>query len=298
MRPIAAWVFAGFLSTLAFAGEAVTESGLTAAQIVEKNVAARGGLEAWRKIQTMVWVGHVETANAAMSGMPFVLELKRPDKTRFEIRAQNQVSARIFDGSHGWKLHPTGNGRPGVQPYTSEELKLARDGQVIDGPLIDYEAKGNAVALDGVDEVEGRKAYRLNVKIPSGVGHHVWVDAETFLDIKSDRVSHNAFGQSGTVVMYYRNYRTIEGIQIPSMIETGGDTTKATDKMVIDKIALNPPLEDRTFAKPSVPGQRHVVSVGADPVPMTRRAAPQIPSLPPRLSRPPPEAAPGSVGGQ
>ena len=93
--------------------------------------------------------------------------------------------------------------------------------QVIDGLLIDHQAKGIAVALDGVDEIEGRKAYRLGVKLPSGVSHHVWIDAETFLDIKYDRVSRNALGRSATTWVSYRDYRTIDGLQIPSVIELG-----------------------------------------------------------------------------
>jgi hypothetical protein len=280
MRRIAGWALAACLSisTLANAGEPVAAPGLTAAQIVEKNAAARGGLEAWRKIQTMVWVGHVESANAAGSRLPFVLEQKRPNKTRFEITADKQKSVRIFDGANGWKLRPGSSGKPELQPYTAEELKFAQDAQVIDGPLMDYAAKGVAVTLGGVDEVEGRKAYRLNVRLPSGVTHRVWIDAQSFLDLKLDRVSRNPLGQTGTVSVYYRNYQTIEGLQIPLTIETGAATAKATDKLVIDKIALNPPLEDQMFAKPRVPGaRRNAVTVDTrvpQAVPRTVRPAP------------------------
>ena len=279
MRRIPGWALAACLSTLASAGEPVTVADLTAAQIVEKNVVARGGLEAWRKIQTMVWVGHIETANAAGSRLPFVLEQKRPDKTRFEIMAGiSQKSLRVYDGTHGWKLRTSSSGKPELQPYTADELNFARDAPVIDGPLIDDVAKGVAVTLGVVGEVEGRKAYRLNVRLPSGVSHHVWIDAETFLDVKMERETRNASGQPVTVSVYYRNYRTFEGLQIPATIETGAATSNAMDKLVIDKIALNPPLEDRMFAKPGVPGaRRNAVTVdtrAAAAVPQTVRPAP------------------------
>src|SRR4029077_2001683 len=39
---------------------------LTAKQIVANNVKARGGLEAWRKIETMILSGHLVTGNQAM----------------------------------------------------------------------------------------------------------------------------------------------------------------------------------------------------------------------------------------
>src|ERR1700676_4392612 len=53
---------------------------LTATQILDRNVAARGGLEAWRKIQTLAWMGHMESVNATMPRIAFVLQEQRPNK--------------------------------------------------------------------------------------------------------------------------------------------------------------------------------------------------------------------------
>jgi len=266
MTRIALWVIAGCLSAFVFAGEQTLEleHGLTAAQIVAKNEVARGGQDAWRKIQTMVWVGHVDSANAPAQNLPFVLALKRPNKTRFELTVLNQMAVRVFDGKEGWKLRPSGSGGADIRPYTMDELKFARDEQVIDGPLIDYEAKGVSVTLDGVDQVEGHDAYRLGVRLPSGVNRHVWIDARTFLDVKVDRQSRSALGQPVTVEVMYRNYRNIDGLQIPLMIESGIATSEKKDKLVIDKISLNPPLEDFMFAKPTAQGLRNSASIGVD----------------------------------
>ena len=267
--------------------DSVLAAELTVEQIIEKNIAARGGVEAWQKIQTMVWVGHIESANAPAAKMPFALEQKRPNKTRFEIKAQNQVSQRIFDGTNGWTVRLSASGKPEVLPFTNAELGFARDGQGIDGPLVEYAAKGVAITLDGIDEVEGRKAYRLNVRLPSGVSDHLWIDAQNFLDIKYGRQLRNALGQTGTVSVFYRNYRIIEGVQIPLTIETGTDTAKVPDRMVIDNVALNPPLEDPMFAKPQMPGQRNAVTVDTrSPSPQSRPTAWAPPSAFPGPARP------------
>jgi hypothetical protein len=270
------WVLLICIPSLAVAGDPAPEYGLSADQIVEKNVAARGGLDAWRKVQSMVWVGHIDSANAPVPNLPFALVQQRPNKTRFEIKVQNQISLRVYDGAHGWKVRPTSGGKPALQPYTGEERSFAVNGQSIDGPLMDYQAKGVTVALDGIDEVEGHKAYRLNVNPPTGTGHHVWIDATTFLDVKSDREYRDAHGHSGMLSVFYRNYKTIDGLQIPLMIESGLDIAKASDKMVIDKVVLNPPLDATAFAKPNIPGRGNVVS--AIETPHTDRTA--------RLSRP------------
>jgi hypothetical protein len=287
MRKCLICALAGCVSTAAVANVPDVASELTAAQIIEKNVAARGGAEAWRKIQSMVWIGHIDRASAGAPSLPFVLEQKRPNKTRFEIKARDQIGVRIYDGAQGWKQRPASNGKPELQPFTAGELRFARDGLGIDGPLMDYQAKGIVATLDGTDEVEGRKSYRLNVRLPSGAIQHVWIDAQTFLEVKSDRQSRNASGQTGTVSVYYRDYRTMEGLQIPFTIESGAGTGKVTDKMMIDRISLNPPLDDRVFAKPNLPGQRNPASTD------TRRAVQPPPSLPLGLARSNPRAVPG-----
>src|SRR6266478_8724476 len=83
--------------------ERVSAAEIFAAEIVAKNVAARGGLDAWRKVETMVWIGHIQSTRAPSPSMQFRLEQKRPSKTRLEISALNEKSMRVFDGVQGWK---------------------------------------------------------------------------------------------------------------------------------------------------------------------------------------------------
>ncbi|AOJ09941.1 hypothetical protein WS71_21980 [Burkholderia mayonis] len=267
MKRIGLWVFAGCAAAVVFASEQIPAPSLSADQIVERNIAAKGGLDAWRKIQTMVWIGRVDSANAPVQDLPFVIALKRPNKTRFEINFMNRKAVRVFDGRQGWKLSPGGfGGGAEAQPYTVDELQSARDEQVIDGLLIDHEAKGVGVTLDGVDRVAGRSAYRLGVKLQSGMTRHVWIDAETFLDVKSDRVARDARGQPLTVEVTYGNYRNVDGLQIPLTIESNVASAGRRDRLLIDKVSLNPPLEDVMFDKPGRPGRHNkVIDVDASP---------------------------------
>ena len=267
MTRIALWVLIGCLTAAVYASEQIPGHALSAEQIAEKNVAARGGLDAWRKVQTMVWFGHVDSANAPAQDLPFVLALKRPNKTRFELTVLNRNSVRVFDGKEGWKLSPSTMGGPNLRPYTMDESTSARDEQVIDGPLIDHEAKGVSITLEGVDKVDGHDAYRLAAKLPSGVTRHVWIDAETFLDVKVDREVRGPRGQRVIVEVSYSNYRNVDGLQIPLTIESGATASANKDKLMIDKVSLNPPLEDVIFAKPASSGRRNSVSINVDAIP-------------------------------
>ncbi|MEX3858883.1 hypothetical protein AB3X94_33370 [Paraburkholderia sp. BR10923] len=236
-------------------------------EIVARNAEARGGADAWRKIMSMEWVGHVDSPNAPASNLPFMLTLKRPDLTRFEVTAANQMIVHVFDGKEGWKVRPSGSAGPDVRPYTSDEVKFARDAQVIDGPLLDHAAKGIDVALEGTDKIEGRDTYRLSLRLPSGATRHVWVDAQNFLDVKSDREARGPSGQPAIVEVMYRDFRDVDGVRIPFVIESGPVGTDRKDRLVIEKVTLNPPLDRLTFAKPVWQGRHASVTIGADTSP-------------------------------
>lgn len=261
---------------------------LSAEQIVARNAAARGGLEAWRKVQTMLWTGHIESVHATVPSMQFILAQQRPNSVRFEINALGEKTVRVFDGSQGWKLRPA-HGRPEAQPYSSEELQFEQEGPGIDGVLMDCAARGSSVEVQGVDEIDKRDAYHLVVHSASGETQHVWVDAKTFLEIRYDRPARAAGGASRTVSVVYRDYKATEGLQIPSVIETGVGSGNTPDKMVIEKVLLNPPLDALTFSEPGAHRKPH-----AQP-----QAAASLASLfqqrhrrPPRVGLPPPSTSP------
>jgi hypothetical protein len=230
---------------------------LTARQIVAKNVKARGGLDAWRKVNTMVSIGHLETGNPSAPRVPFVLQQSRPNKTHFEVHVHEKTSVRVFNGVEGWKLRPTRGGGSEPLAYTVAEIEAARDAPGMDGPLIDYQAKGIAIDYDGTDEVAGKKAYRLLVKWPSGTIRRWWVDAASFLDVKYERGSHTPTGQVATVTVSFANYKSTDGLQIPLSIVTGQENGKEKESMMIEQIFLNRPISDKVFSQPHAPVLRH-----------------------------------------
>ncbi len=254
---------------------------LSATQIVDKNAAARGGVDAWRKIQTMVWTGVLQSSHAEVPSMLFVMQQERPNKSRFDIDALGQKTVRIFDGTRGWTAKPGPGGRDDIEPFSAEAVAFARSGQVIDGQLIDYQAKGNLVRLEGIDQIRGHAAYRLGVHLSTGEVDHVWIDTQSFLDLRYDRPFTSAAGTT-TVSVFYGNYKTVQGLKIPYLIETGGVKGMPPDKMVIEKVMLNAPVDARTFARPGTPLPRGGVM---------RRAA-----LPRAIS--PTRTTPGPVTGQ
>jgi len=235
----------------ALLGSASTQalSGLTASQLVDKNVAAKGGVQAWRSIQAITFSGKMDAGGKSKSQLPFVLEKKRPRKTRVELAFKNDTAVQTYDGVNGWKLRPY-LGRKTVEPYSTDELKAAGFESELDGPLVDYSAKGNKVELEGVEKVENQDAYKLKVTMKGGQVQHMWLDAGTFLEAKVEGTPRRMDKKMRPVSIYLRDYRSVNGVKVPYVIETAVEGNKDTHKILIESVVVNPKLDDALFAKP------------------------------------------------
>ena len=266
---------------------------LSAAEVITKNVAARGGLQAWRAVQTMSLSGKTgaggnqrATLQVPTQGqitavtrkteqsplpsrrveevyLPFLMELARPHKMRFELQFAGQTALQVYDGVNGWKLRPYLN-RLEVEPYTADEMKVASIQSELDGPLVDYAAKGTRIESDGIEKVEGRDTYKLKLTLKSGDVTHVWVDAQTFLETKFEGQPRRLDGVYHPVEVYYRDYRNVNGLEIPFVLETRvlpvtktamglRDTPVPPEKTLIDKVVINPKFDAGRFSKPETP---------------------------------------------
>jgi hypothetical protein len=226
---------------------------LTAEQIVNKNVEARGGLRAWREIQTMTIAGKMDAGGKQNVQLPFVMRLKRPRMSRLEIDFAGKTALQVYDGKNGWKVRPF-LGRSEVEPYTAAELEVAAEQAELDGLLIDHEAKGIKVELTGEESVEGHDAYKLKITMRDEQVRHLWVDAHTFLEVKIEGFPRKLNGKMHSVETYYRNYASVGGLMIPFVLETVVEKVKPSRKITIETVTLNPILDDRAFAKPEISG--------------------------------------------
>jgi hypothetical protein len=57
-------------------------------------------------------------------------------------------------------------------------------------------------------------------------------------------------GRMRTVWVYQRDFRSVQGLMVPFVLETAVDGYKDTHKMIIEKVGLNPVLDDSLFVRP------------------------------------------------
>ena len=224
--------------------------GLTAQQIVERNVRARGGLEAWRAVNTLKMSGEMGAGGKTEAMLPFVLSLKRPLKSRLEITFAGKNAVQVYDGTQGWKLRPFLN-RDDVEPFKPDELESAASQAELDGPLVDYARKGTRIELAGTEQVEGKKTYKLKLTLKNGAKRFLWVDASTFLERKISGDPRKLDGRPRSVEIFSRDYRTVGGLKMPFVLETVVEGVKQSHKVVVRTVKVNPLLEDALFAKPT-----------------------------------------------
>ena len=235
---------------------------LTAAQIVERNVNARGGLAAWKAVQAMSWSGkmgaggttymtvspkgQLQQKERAEMQLPYRLEFKRPLQSRLELDFHGQTAVQVYDGVKGWKRRPY-LGRDEWQPYSADELQQAAAEPGIDGYLIDYASKGTKVESAGTDMVEGHPAYKLKMTRKDGQVRQVWVDGQSFLDLKVDGAPRRLDGKLHAVTVFLRDYRSEHGLMIPHLQETVVQGVAKTEKVTIESVTVNPQLDDARF---------------------------------------------------
>jgi hypothetical protein len=140
--------------------------------------------------------------------------------------------------------------RSGVLPYTPEQLKAAALESDLDGPLVDYAAKGSKVEMEGTQMIAGKTNYILKVRLNNSLALHVWVDAQSFLETKEEGPPRRLDGKLHPTATYFSDYRKVDGLMIPFTMETEVEGVKQTESIQIESVKVNAKLEDALFTKP------------------------------------------------
>ena len=219
-------------------------------EIVKKAIDARGGIEKIKAVQSERITGQISFAQGIEGTL--VLELKRPHKLYSEISVEGQKVLRIYDGkSAGWTVNPfTGN--KDATEMSAEELKEMPDESDGDGPLVDYKAKGSKVELVRKEDAEGKPVYRLKITGQTGDVRSYLIDGATFLTRKWEGIR-KVGDQDLPWECTLSDYREVQGLKFPFKIDQGSPGTEYRQTLTVEKIEINPKIDESHFAKPVVP---------------------------------------------
>jgi protein SCO1 len=251
------------------------------ADIAAANAKARGGIDAWRAVSTLSERGRIEHGQLArptsrhakaqvgsrelQEALPFMLQLKRPHKMRVEMSLGDTKALQLFDGAMGYLLQPSPTG-PLIRRYTPDEAAASAEQVDPEGPLLDAAAKGTAVTLDGEDTVEGRRTYKLGLTLHNGLQRHLWIDADTYLDVKIDG-TRIIDGHPWPVETYFYDWRQTGGVKLPYRVETAIDDVRTSSRIIVERVLVNTPVDDSEFSLPVAKQSAPAAVVATVPAP-------------------------------
>jgi len=220
----------------------------TVDELVSKNVEAKGGANALQTLQSLRLTGKL-LVNQGQIELAYLETKKRPDEVRTEASLQGMTQIQAYDGKEGWRVSPF-FGRKDPERMSADDVKALVEDAEIDGPLVDWKAKGSSVEYLGTEDVDGTPAHKLKVVRKNGDVSFVYLDPDHFLEIRvvTQRMRHGAYEEVETDL---GDYEKAGGVFVPTSIDSGRKGAPDKQRIIIDKVEANGPVDDSIFHFPS-----------------------------------------------
>jgi hypothetical protein len=219
----------------------------SADSIVQRYIAARGGLARLHAIHSIIYRG--EYHEGASQFHRAVMGLLRPYyKLVGDPENPSHTFAEGYDGS-AWEFY----GDPGVVVRTVGAASSAgRHATAIDGPLVDYAERGWTITLEGIDTIAGQPAYRIRVRMLDGFEQLEFVDTASSLLVAERKVAPiHAFGTAVASEERLSDYRPVGGVLFAF---THREVELATGRVLNENhwtsITVNHALDPAVFSPP------------------------------------------------
>src|SRR5687767_13521020 len=223
----------------------------TADEIIEKHLAAMGGREALGRIRTRISTGSITltTAGGPVSGTVESFA-KAPNRSRTLITldltalgAGKIVNDQRFDGTAGYIIDSFNGNRD----ITGSQLEALRN-TAFPTAWLDYRARGLSIALSGKESIGDRPTFVLETTPKTGPRVRSWVDAETFLVLKTS-VTINSPGVGDIEqINEFSDFRTVDGVKVPFVVKSVNAVQTAT--ATLTTVRHNVEIDDASFVKP------------------------------------------------
>ena len=211
----------------------------TADEIVAKHITAIGGVDNWKKVNSMR-----QEATLSVQGMdiPVVITAVHNKATKQEYTVMGMTGYSIITSEGGWNFNPM-QGQTKPEPITQDELKYGKDNLDLQGDFVDYKAKGHTIQLMDKEDIEGVECFKIKLSRKSGNESIFFFDPKTYYIVRtSSKMSAN--GQEVESVVNMSNYQKLpEGIVIAYTIES----TAVPAPITVTKVIVNGKIDEAVF---------------------------------------------------
>jgi len=228
----------GLLAFVALSTEAQT-----ADDIIQKYAKAMGGLDNINKIKTVKMSG---TVSAQGMDLPLTIQIINGKAMRSDVEVMGQAVVNSYKDGKGWKINPFA-GAATATDATDVELGDMKAQSSLASQLMDYKARGYKAELQGQEDVNGAKAYKIKLTEPGNKETIYYVDATTYMAVKIVG-KRNVMGQDMEIESYLNDPKEFGGIKFNTAIvqKAGGQTFQ---EIHFEKIEVNVPVDEKIFDK-------------------------------------------------
>lgn len=229
----------------------------TAAELVAKNLAARGGAEALAAIHTYVTKGELRFPGDFKLAYTETRARLDPatdnSAVRVDASLQGLTVIQAYDGQTGWRVNPF-EGRKDAERMGADESRALADEALIDGALLSANIKGSKVDYLGREDIDGTNTYKLRISKTDGTTFTYYLDPDVYLEIKILE-NRTIRGAEAETEYDLGDYERVDGVYFPFSIASGPRNSADSDKQVITIAsgAANVDVSPALFAMPAAP---------------------------------------------
>jgi len=221
----------------------------TAAEVMERHIAALGGREKLAGLKSLMAVG---TMKGMGTDLPVRLFWATRNRLRIELSMQGNVVIQVFDGSTAGNFLTTpSTGYQERLPMTADEGRdLARNAAEFDlTDFLAYDRDGATVELQGRQPLDGREVFKIRWTRRSGDAAVLFIDANTFLEVRREslvRVS----GVEYETESKGSDFRDVSGLMVPFRQESRPKGASEGVVLEFTRFEINPQILDTAFVRP------------------------------------------------
>lgn len=211
-------------------------AGATADKVLDSYIQAVGGRANLEKIKDLTVRSTITSSGANLT---YTQYFKGPDKMVQSIRLGDlEIQKTIINGSRGKVISQ--DGTKVMSPEEVQEQKI----QYGLNSFLRYNALGVKKNLSTLERINGRRAYRLELELPTGQQLLQYYDLETGLRIREVMVTATELGNA-TQVTEVKDYREVGSVKVPYLTQLrAGNQLISTN---VQSVEVNKNLKDDLF---------------------------------------------------
>lgn len=247
-------IASGALMALLLAGTAQAQPAVTptAADIVARNLAARGGAAAFSGLKSLTLDGKL----VFPGGFELTYhEVRAGGAVRVEAALQGLALVQAYDGQGGagrggaWRINPF-EGRKDAEKMTDDEARSLADGGSVAGVLQSAAGDGATVSYLGREDFDGTDCYKLKVAQKDGDEFVFLIDPDSMLEVKIIE-TRSVRGAVQVSESEMGDYEAVGGVMFPMSIESGPQGSSQRQRVIIAKATANADAPAALFAQPA-----------------------------------------------